>query len=185
MKIITKRIRYKWIIHVSVITFIFSFLLNSVSESLLGSIGLTLGFLLLFIIVLTGIIFDIIGIAVASASRKPFNSMASRKIKGASEALELINHAGPVSNFCNDVVGDIAGIISGSTIAVLILKIGSVNTLFNTSILSVVLISSTASLTVGGKAFGKEIAIYQSKEIVLKVGRIIYFFKEQLTFKRK
>lgn len=185
MKISSNRIRYKWILHVSVLTFTFSFLLNSVSESLLGSIGLAFGFLLLFVIVLIGIIFDIIGIAVASANREPFNSMASRKIKGAREALELINHAGPVSNFCNDVVGDIAGIVSGSTIAVLIIKIGSENTLLNTSVLSVVLISATAALTVGGKAFGKEIAIYQSKEIVLKVGQTISFFNKKIQFGRK
>jgi CBS domain containing-hemolysin-like protein len=160
-------------------------LLNSVSRTLLDNISLVFGFILLLIIIFIGIIFDIIGIAVATADKKPFNSMASRKINGAREALNLINHAGPVSNFCNDVVGDIAGIVSGSTITVLILRIGSITTFFNTSILGVALISLTASLTVGGKAFGKEMAIYQSKEIVMKVGRTIHFFNNKITFKRK
>ncbi|MBK5251957.1 MAG: hypothetical protein JJE29_04915 [Peptostreptococcaceae bacterium] len=185
MKKSLNRYKYRWIIHVTIITFVFSFLLNSVSKTLLDNIGIVFGFLLLLIIVFIGIIFDIIGIAVATADRKPFNSMASRKINGAREALELINHAGPVSNFCNDVVGDIAGIVSGSTITVLILRIGSITTFFNASILGVTLISLTASLTVGGKAFGKEMAIYQSKEIVLKVGRIIHFFNNKITFNRK
>jgi CBS domain containing-hemolysin-like protein len=185
MKKSHNRYKYRWIIHVTIITFVFSFLLNSVSKTLLDNIGLVFGFLLLLLIIFIGIIFDIIGIAVATADRKPFNSMASRKINGAREALELINHAGPVSNFCNDVVGDIAGIVSGSTITVLILRIGSITTFFNTSILGVALISLTASLTVGGKAFGKEMAIYQSKEIVFKVGRIIHFFNNKITFKRK
>jgi len=185
MKKSLKRYKYRWILHVTIMTFAFSFLLNSFSKTLLDNIGLVFGFLLLLIIIFIGIIFDIIGIAVATADRKPFNSMASRKINGSREALELINHAGPVSNFCNDVVGDIAGIVSGSTITVLILRIASITTFFNTSILGVTLISLTASLTVGGKAFGKEIAIYQSKEIVLKVGRIIHFFNNKITFKRK
>ena len=185
MKIVRNRFRSGWIIRITIITFILSFSLNSISESLLKQIGLVPGFILLFGIILIGIVFDIIGIAVASADKKPFNAMASRKIHGAREALSLVNNAGPVSNFCNDVVGDIAGIVSGSTIAVLILKIGSITTLLNTSILGVSLISLTASLTVGGKAFGKEIALFQSKEIVFLVGRFLNFFNRKLNFKRK
>lgn len=185
MKIAKNRFLFSWVLRITLVTFAISFFLNTVSESLLRSLGLVLGFILLAFIVLVGIFFDIIGIAVASADPKPFNAMAARRISGAREALRLLRNAGQVSNFCNDVVGDIAGIVSGSTITVLILKLQETTSLLNTSLASVGLISFTAALTVGGKAYGKEIALVHSKEIVLSVGRFLHFFNRKTTFKRK
>ena len=45
--------------------------------------------------------------------------MASRKVPEAEDALRLIRNAGRVSSFCNDVIGDICGVISGSAAAVI------------------------------------------------------------------
>ena len=39
--------------------------------------------------------------------------MASRKIKGAKETVNLIRNNVKISSFCNDVVGDICGIVMG------------------------------------------------------------------------
>ena len=83
-------------------------------------------FLILLAIILIGIIFDIIGMAVATADEKPFHSMASRKVAGASDAIKLLRNAERVSSICNDVVGDICGVVSGSasaTIAALIVSL--------------------------------------------------------------
>ena len=56
-----------------------------------------------------------IGTAVQSAEEKPFHSLAARKVKGARESISVIRHAPQLANLCCDVIGDIAGIISGAT----------------------------------------------------------------------
>jgi Mg2+/Co2+ transporter CorB len=78
-----------------------------------------MAFVVLAVFVFVGIVFDIIGVAVTSASPKPFHSMASHREAGAAEALTLLRNAEKVSSFCNDVVGDISGIISGTTAAII------------------------------------------------------------------
>lgn len=54
---------------------------------------------------------------------KPFHSMAAHREKGAKEALMLLRSASRVSSVCNDVVGDICGIVSGSTAAVIVTRL--------------------------------------------------------------
>lgn len=104
----------KWVIYISIFTFILAIIFSMISENLVDKVNIILSLLILITIILIGIIFDIIGIAVTRADEKPFHSMAAKKISEANIALELIKNAGPVSNFCNDVVGDISGIVSGS-----------------------------------------------------------------------
>ena len=43
-----------------------------------------------------------------------YHAMSSKKIKGAKKAVSFKKNADKVSSFCNDVIGDICGIISGS-----------------------------------------------------------------------
>ena len=62
---------------------------------------------------------DMAGIAIATADEKTLNAMAARKIRGAKEAVRLIRSADRVGSFCNDVIGDIVGIISGSATTVI------------------------------------------------------------------
>ena len=63
------------------------------------------------VIIITGVVFDVIGIAVTAADETPFNSMASKKIR-ARQSLAAAERP-QVSSFCNDVVGDICGVVSG------------------------------------------------------------------------
>jgi len=105
------------------ITFIISIIFSIVSQKTFSSSGnFLLPLSIIFIIILIGVIFDIVGIAVASTPETPFLSMSSKKIKGAKQALNLIKNADIVSNFCNDVVGDICGIVSGAAGSMLVLK---------------------------------------------------------------
>ena len=61
-------------------------------------------FFILLVIIFVGIIFDVVGMAVACADETPFHAMASRKIPGAQEAISLLRNAERVSSICNDVV---------------------------------------------------------------------------------
>ena len=164
----------KWVILITVWTFFLASGLGFISEVVLRNVSVLIAFIILIFIVLIGIFFDLIGIAVATAREKPFHSMAANRIKGSKHAIILIKNAGPVSNFCNDVIGDICGIISGAAGAIIILQIISMGGI-NTPLYGIVLSGFVAAVTVGGKAVAKEIALRQSKEIVFTVGKIFYY----------
>ena len=178
-----KKNNVKWVVTIVIWTFILSVIINMMSSGLMPSLSIFPAFLVLVMLVFMGIIFDIIGVAVTTASEVSFHSMATKGIKGAKEALSLIKHAEKVANFCNDVVGDISGIISGSAAAVIITKI-SVSSAENT-FLSLFVTALVASFTVGGKAMGKGIAMRRANSIVYRVALIIYYKNRILRFNRK
>jgi len=154
-------------------------LLSFLSSNALANVGYFLAFILLAAFICLGVFFDIIGMSAASASEKPFHSMAARKVPGAFEALRLIRNADRVSNFCNDVVGDISGIISGTTGAVIVTRM-SADFSLNTILVQLLVSGVVAGLTVGGKALGKGLALSFNVEIIHGAGRIIFFFKSLL-----
>ncbi len=163
----------RWVVTVFFTTLVVSGLIGLVSDEVMASSSLPVAFGILLFIVLLGIVFDIIGMAVASADEKPFHSMAARKVPGAQEAIRLLRNAERVSSICNDVVGDICGVVSGSasaTIAALILT--HVDTAWPRGV-SLVMSSLVAGLTVGGKAIGKTFAVSSCTQIVHMVGRIL------------
>ncbi|MCI2058836.1 MAG: hypothetical protein LKJ80_06495 [Oscillibacter sp.] len=131
--------------------------------------------LVLMLFIILGILFDIIGVSVTAADERPFHSMAAHKEKGAAEALNLLHHASRVSSFCNDVVGDICGIVSGTTAAVIVTRLQASSPL-NGVLLSVGVTALISGLTIGGKALGKTLAISKSTQVVFLVGRFLHFF---------
>lgn len=139
-------------------------------------------FVILLAIVLIGIVFDVIGVAVTSADEKPFHSMAARKVPGALESIRLLRNAERVSSICNDVIGDICGVVSGSastTIAAQLLH----NFDFTwPQTVSLIMSALVAGLTVGGKAIGKTFAIHSCTAIVGAVGHLIYFWSHVSDF---
>ena len=74
-------------------------------------------------IILVGILFDIIGTAVAAAEESALNAKAAKKVPGAREGVYLIKNADKVANFCNDVIGDICGTVSGAIGAALVFQV--------------------------------------------------------------
>lgn len=164
----------RWVVTVFLVTLVVSGMISLISDEVMASSGLLAAFAILLGIVFLGIIFDIIGMAVATASEKPFHSMAARKVPGAQEAIRLLRNAERVSSICNDVVGDICGVVSGSasaTIAALILA--HVDTVWSRAV-SLGMSALVAGLTVGGKAIGKTIAVNSCTQIVHLVGRFLY-----------
>ena len=172
----------RWVVTVFLVTLAVSGMISLISDEVMASSGLLAAFAILLGIVFLGIIFDIIGMAVATASEKPFHSMAARKVPGAQEAIRLLRNAERVSSICNDVVGDICGVVSGSasaTIAALILA--HVDMVWPRAV-SLGMSALVAGLTVGGKAIGKTIAVNSCTQIVHLVGRFLYTLNR---FKKK
>ncbi len=162
-----------WVIKTIIITFTMSAFFTVLSSGVMEMVSIWVAILILFLIILTGIIFDIIGMAVTTAAEAPFHSMAAHRIKGSARAIKLIKSKDKVSNFCNDVVGDICGIISGSASATVVAYIIKTAPTLNGFLMSLVITASVAAITVGGKAMGKGFAIRYSNSIVYTVARIL------------
>lgn len=136
--------------------------------------SVAVAFIILAAIILVGILFDIVGVAVTSADEKPFHSMAARKVAGSQEAIKLLRNAERVSSICNDVIGDICGVVSGSAAATIAVQaFASGDEIAWPQLLMSALV---AGFTVGGKAIGKTVAIGSCTEIVHAVGKISWFF---------
>ena len=167
----------RWVVTIFLVTIVISGTISFISDEVMSRSGIFTAFMILLAIILVGIIFDIIGMAVATADEKPFHSMAARKVPGAQAAIRLLRNAERVSSICNDVVGDICGVVSGSasaTIAALVMQSLDFGW---PQMISLLMSAFCAGLTVGGKAIGKTFAVNSATEIVHAVGKIIYWLE--------
>ena len=160
-----------WTYKVFFMTFILSVIFSFVSNAITSNSNIFIMILITLLVIVIGIIFDMIGTASLTSNEATFHAKSSRKIKGAKESLEIIKNSVRVSSFCNDVVGDICGIISGGMGAMV--SIGLAKFLGgNIAISSIIVSSIISSLTVGGKAIFKRVAIKKCDSIIFIVGKI-------------
>ena len=169
---------YRWAFTAFLMAVVLSAILTLASEAMLSGAGLLVALLILLAFIGLGIVFDIIGVAVTAADPKPFHSMASHKEKGAKQALTLLRNADRVSSVCNDVVGDICGIVSGATGAVIVTQLQKGLNL-QSVLVSVAVTALVSGLTIGGKAMGKPFAMKQSTRVVYLAGRFLYLFRRR------
>lgn len=170
-----KNVDLHWVLTITITAFLISMLFSFLSESIISNVGAVVSVLLLIIVILIGVMFDMIGISVTVADIKTFNSMATKRVKGASLAVKFIKNAEKLSSFCNDVIGDICGIISGalaSSISVILVN------KFNLNLLATTLATTgvVAALTIGGKALGKGFAINKSNVILYHFSKVVSVF---------
>lgn len=177
----------RWAVTVFLVTILVSALFSLLSSLVFESAGLVVAFLVLFLIVVIGILFDMVGVAVTAADETPFHAMASRRVPEAGEAIRLLRNAARVGSICNDVIGDICGVISGSAAAVISANVVAATGISWVTAFSVLLSALVAALTVGGKAAGKNLAIQNSTKIVRITASLIYSVKSfpRLLFRKK
>ncbi|KUP06169.1 membrane protein [Bacillus coahuilensis p1.1.43] len=172
----------KWSVSIAVITLVLAAIFSIISSLVLNKVSWTIGLLVVLMIVLIGIFFDMLGIAATAADETPFHAMASKKVYGARHSIRIVRNADRFASFCNDVIGDISGIISGTATAIVIIQLALNFEISSGSMteytISVILTSIIAAITVGGKAIGKTIAIHFSKDIIFQVGKVLQFVEE-------
>lgn len=178
-KIKKELIDKKWVVGIISITFLISFGMSFLSESTIPNLNLVGGIIVALIFIIVGIIFDIIGVSVTVASPQVFHSMNARKVKGANIAVKFKKNNEKVSSFCCDVVGDICGVISGTTSVAIALSL-SKTTGFDQFLMTLLVTAIVASLTIGGKAIGKSFAINKCDIILYEFSKIVsYFYHEK------
>lgn len=168
-----------WIIEVTVLAFTVSLVLSLFSEAVISNATTVVSVIVLIVFIFLGILFDMVGVAVTVADPKVFNSMASKKVRGSKTALAMIKNNARVSSFCNDVIGDICGILSGGagvTIAVSLSSMTSINPV----VVNLIVTSLIASFTIGGKALGKSFAINKANKILFRFSKMV----DIITFKK-
>lgn len=174
---------YRWAFKMFVLSICLSSLFSLLSQSVQSRLGAIFAGIMIAFFIILSVIFDMIGIAVTSASEEFFKTQCQLQISGAQTAMRLIKNAEKVCSFCADVVGDICGILSGAGGACVIMSIAK-----NISNPSVVVIISTlvssliAGLTILSKALMKERAIKNANKIILRLGKILdgTFFRKKI-----
>ena len=174
-KIKKEKVDVKWILTILLLSFVISFTLSFISQMTIPNVSLWIGIIITLLFIGLGVFFDIIGVSVTSADEAIFNSMSSRKVKGANVAVRFKKNADKVSSFCCDVIGDICGIISGAAGTAITVIIANT---FDFSLLVTGLVVSAviASLTIGGKAIGKSFAINKSAIILYEFAKFVSNF---------
>lgn len=174
----------KFSLGIAVITFVLAAIFSVVSTSVLNGVAWIVGSLIVLIIVLIGVVFDMLGTAAAAANEVPFHAMAAEKVSGSKQALIIVRNADKFASFCNDVIGDISGIVSGTASAVVVLQVANALNHSDGSnvhfIVNVIITGLVAALTVGGKAIGKYFAMHKSTNIIFFAAKIIAFVEEKL-----
>ena len=165
----------RWVLTVVLLSFVLTVAMSLVTSVFVESAGLFTALMALLVLVTLGILTDAIGTAVTSASEQPFIAMASKRISGARQALYLIRRAERVSSLLCDVVGDIVGIVAGSAGSVIAVYFAQAFGL-RAVIASLLTAAFTSAFMIGGKAYGKGLAICYSEKIVLFVGRAMAVF---------
>lgn len=182
----SKKKRNVWWIKATVISLVLSAFFSYLSEIVSNAEQIVVVIVLLAFLILSGILFDAIGVAVTSCDTTPIISMASRKVYGAKTALWLTKNSDTVSSVCNDIVGDIFSIISGACSAALVVKITMSLEQTWQIVLSIAVSAIVSAMTIGGKAFMKKIAISNSKDFVMFVARVLAIFnKDERKQRRK
>ena len=172
-----KESKIKWLLTVCIVSFLLSILMSVTSETLIPKVNIIIGIIIILLFIFISIIFDMIGVAITAQEETPFHSMASKKIKGSTHSVKLLKNSDKIASICNDVVGDVCGVVSGSA-GVLVASSISIKYNLNSSLVVLIVTAVIASLTITGKAYGKSIAINKSKYITEKVGKVLHRFQK-------
>ena len=177
---------WRWPLLVLVLSFSVSLCFGIVSQVALSSAGIIVSVVVILVFISISILTDMIGVAVTAASLEPFRAMAARKVRGAKEAIKLVQNAEKVASIIADVMGDVCGILSGAagttiTVVIIVNYLGTFVEILLASLVS----ACIASLTIFGKAFFKKYALKHSEKIILILGKFLSLFHSQKTKQKK
>jgi hypothetical protein len=155
-----------WGFLITIISFTLSILILFASTSIFRAIPPGFAFFVVLGIILIGVAFDAVGTAVTAADETPFHSMASKKMRGAKQSIMLLRNSPKVSSFCS--------VVSGAAGTAIVYRLFTESG--NISIIESICGALIAALTVGGKAFAKNLGINNANYIIYKVGRMLSLF---------
>ena len=165
-----------WIVKVFIMAVGLSLAFSLLSEFTLSKTNIAVSIVVILVFIAVSIVFDMLGLAVASCPIEPFTAMAARKVAGSKLAISLIKNADKVSAICCDVIGDVCGILAGAGGASILTKIALSSSGFMPIFVASLISAIIAGLTIGGKASFKRLARAKSSPITLKFAQVLNLF---------
>ena len=147
-----KKKRDLWAVKITVISLFLSAFISFLTELTSSAENIAVTVVILLFLIAASIMFDGIGVSVTSCDITPIVSMASKKEYGAKTAMWLVKNNEKVSNVCNDVIGDIFGIISGACGAAIAIRIVTMTDESWERWTAIAVSAVVSALTIGGKA---------------------------------
>lgn len=169
-----KKSRVKWVVTAFSLSFVISAVFSVAMGEVTANASIIVAILLLLFFIALGILFDVVGLAVATADASPFHSMAARRLRAGKKGVWLVANSDKVSSVCNDIVGDICGVVTGAAGAAIVAKLFADGAMWY----SLAVTSLISALTVGGKAACKSFAMKHSDSIVMFVAKSMCFYRK-------
>jgi len=167
-------VSFTYISLIAIGSFSLAIIFSIISELLVRDLdSLVLTFAILLAIIFSGVVFDTLGTAVTAAKESPLHAKAAKRLIGAQQGIMLIRNADRVANISNDVIGDIAGTVSGALGISIVARIALQYPSWDAIVLNILITASVASLTITGKALGKKFALDNCDKIIFFVGKLI------------
>ena len=177
---------FRWPLIVLVLAFTFSMAFGVLSEVALNGASIAISVIVIVVFLFVAILTDMIGVAVTACDEKNLRAMASRKIRGAKEAIMLQKNADRVSSIFADILGDICSILSGAAGAAVTMALITENMTDFVGIVVASLVSAViAALLIFGKALMKRYSMDHSDKIVLIMGKVLSIFIPQKNKREK
>ena len=173
---------YRWAIQTLILSICLSLLFGFFSQTILSSMGAVMAIVGISFFIFLSVVFDMIGIAVASCDEETFAKWQKEGVKGSAVGLRLVKNCEKVCSFCADVVGDICSTLCGAGGACVVVAL----TRHSENATLVMLISISVSALIAGltiffKALMKTRALKNSNQIILRIGKIL----ENTFFRKK
>ena len=172
-----KKSELGWSFIVLLLAFSLSVIFGIASEFALNGASVWIAAVIIIIFIAIAIISDMVGVAIASAEIEPFHAMAAKKVRGAKQAIKLVNNASKVASIASDVIGDVCGILSGAAAASIAIMIDAGSTFYNV-LIATACSALVASLTIFGKSIFKKYAINNAESIILILGKVMSIFSK-------
>ena len=171
-----KKYKYLWAFRMFFIAISLSLFFGFISQTLLTNMGIIIASIGITFFILISVIFDMLGIAAASADIEVFEKWSKEKLKGAEIGLRLCRNSEKVCSFCADVVGDICSTLCGAGGACIVVSLtNDINNIKIVMLISISVSALIAGITIFFKAIMKEKALKNSNKIILKLSKFLNF----------
>lgn len=157
----------KWAFKVFFLSLSLSIIFSLASQSLLPKLSPFFSIFVIVFFVFVSVVFDMIAVAFTSINKNDLEKQKDEN--GYAIALKLTENADKVASFGGDVVGDICGILSGAGGVSLVVNM-NINDVDLNLLVTCLVSSLIAGITIFCKAIMKTYAIKNAKQIVLAVG---------------
>ena len=170
----SETVKYRWAFRMFFISISMSIFFGYISQTLLSNLGAIIASVGILFFIFISVVFDMIGIAAASADIEVFEKWEKEGVNGARIGYKLCTNSEKVCSFCADVVGDICSTLCGAGGACIVASLTkNLKNLNLITIITILISALIAGLMVFFKALIKAKTLKNSNKIILFLSLIL------------